>query len=237
MERPADQRLDPTQGPALATGEPVRQRAPAQLGLQPGPLLLRAQLLLRPRPPGVQRRISAVLPGPPSPPHRPRRDPQVPCDLIDPDSPGEPPGGLQSQPLQPSGHIPATLRILHIPVIRRQPAAVRAAVILRQWYPEVRVETFAGKVATDALRYSVRHADVMVIADRAAAHAATDAIKASRGPSVRLVRTRQGYGVTGPGGSRGIRRHLWRDPRRGDRPTNREQAPACQGTRSMLQDK
>ena len=62
-----------------------------------------------------------------------------------------------------------------------EPAAGRTAAILRQWYPEVRVETFAGKVASDALRHSARHADVLVIADRAAAHAATDAIKASRG--------------------------------------------------------
>jgi len=62
-----------------------------------------------------------------------------------------------------------------------EPAAVRATAILRQWYPEIRVETFAGKVASDALRSSARHADVLVVADRAAAHAATDAIKASRG--------------------------------------------------------
>ena len=62
-----------------------------------------------------------------------------------------------------------------------EPAAARAAAILRRWYPEVRVETLAGKVASDALRYSARHADVLVIADRAAAHAATDAIKAARG--------------------------------------------------------
>jgi hypothetical protein len=36
-------------------------------------------------------------------------------------------------------------------------------------------------VASDALRYPARHADVLVIADRAAAHAATDAIRAARG--------------------------------------------------------
>ena len=52
---------------------------------------------------------------------------------------------------------------------------------MRRWYPEVRVETFAGKVASDALRYSARHADLLVIADKAAAHAATDALKAARG--------------------------------------------------------
>ena len=62
-----------------------------------------------------------------------------------------------------------------------EPAAARAAAILRRWYPEVRVETLAGKVASDPLRSPARHADVLVIADRAAAHAATDAIKAARG--------------------------------------------------------
>jgi hypothetical protein len=60
-------------------------------------------------------------------------------------------------------------------------AASRAASIIRRWYPEVRVETLADKVASDALRHSARHADLVVIADRAAAHAATDAIKAARG--------------------------------------------------------
>jgi hypothetical protein len=60
-------------------------------------------------------------------------------------------------------------------------AAARAAAIVRRWYPEVRVETFAEKVASDALRHSARHADLLVIADKAAAHAATDAIKAARG--------------------------------------------------------
>ena len=38
---------------------------------------------------------SAVAPGPPPPPHRPQRDPQVPRDLADPASGGEPPGRLQ----------------------------------------------------------------------------------------------------------------------------------------------
>ena len=43
------------------------------------------------------------------------------------------------------------------------------------------METVVGKVASDALRYPVRHTDVLVIADRAAVHAATDAIRAARG--------------------------------------------------------
>jgi hypothetical protein len=83
---------------------------------------------------------------------------------------GQSPG--QAQP--PAGSFVAIYSLM-------EPAAARAAAILRLWYPEVRVETFAGKVASDALRYSARNADVLVIADRAAAHAATDAIKASRG--------------------------------------------------------
>ncbi len=64
-----------------------------------------------------------------------------------------------------------------------EPAAIRAAAILRRWYPEIRVETIAGKVASDALRSAAKNADVLVIADRAAAHAATDALKAARGGS------------------------------------------------------
>lgn len=63
------------------------------------------------------------------------------------------------------------------------PAATRASAVLRRWYPEIRVETLGGKVASDALKYAARNADVLVIADRAAAHAATDALKAARGGS------------------------------------------------------
>lgn len=74
-----------------------------------------------------------------------------------------------------------------------EPAATRAAAIVRRWYPEVRVDTFAEKVATDALRYSARHADLLVIADKAAAHAATDAIKAARGR--RLIQYARGKGT------------------------------------------
>jgi hypothetical protein len=72
-------------------------------------------------------------------------------------------------------------------------AAARAAAIVRRWYPEVRVDIFAEKVATDALRYSARHADLLVIADKAATHAATDAIKAARGR--RLIQYARGKGT------------------------------------------
>jgi hypothetical protein len=62
--------------------------------------------------------------GPPPPADRPFGDPQVPRDLADAVAAGEPPAGLQPQPLPPllfGGRVPATLRIPHIPVIRRQP--------------------------------------------------------------------------------------------------------------------
>lgn len=62
-----------------------------------------------------------------------------------------------------------------------EPAARRAAAIISRWYPEVRVEILGGKVASDVLRSAAKNADVLVIADRAAAHAATDALKAARG--------------------------------------------------------
>ena len=61
------------------------------------------------------------------PPHRPRGDPQVARDLADPVTAGEPPGGLQPQPLPPlllGGRVPAPLRIPHPLVIRPQPADV-----------------------------------------------------------------------------------------------------------------
>ena len=61
-----------------------------------------------------------------------------------------------------------------------EPAATRAAAIIRRWYPGIRVETLAGKVASDALRSAAKNADVLVVADRAAAHAATDALKTAR---------------------------------------------------------
>lgn len=91
--------------------------------------------------------------------------------------PAGPDAGAEQSPGQarpPAGSFVAIYSLM-------EPAAARAAAILRRWYPEVRVETLAGKVASDALRYPARHADVLVIADRAAAHAATDAIRAARG--------------------------------------------------------
>ena len=122
MEQLPDQRLDPAESPPLVTGEPVRQRAFAEFGLQPGPLL-RAEFLPRHRPFGPQRRGAAILPGPVPPPHRPGHDTQVMRDLVDPIAAGEPLGGLQPQPLTPlllGGRIPATLRIPHTSVIRPQ---------------------------------------------------------------------------------------------------------------------
>jgi hypothetical protein len=74
-----------------------------------------------------------------------------------------------------------------------EPAASRAADVISRWYPEIRVETLAGKVASDALRYAAKNADVLVIADRAAAHAATDALKAARGGSP--IRYAEGKGT------------------------------------------
>ncbi|MBW4717523.1 protein DpdD [Saccharothrix obliqua] len=62
-----------------------------------------------------------------------------------------------------------------------EPAARRAATILARRHPGLRVETLAAKVATEALRTAARNADLLVIADKAAAHAATDALKAARG--------------------------------------------------------
>jgi hypothetical protein len=91
--------------------------------------------------------------------------------------PSEPDGEMPEIALQvrpPDGTFVAIYSLM-------EPAASRAAAIVRRWYPEVRVETFAEKVANDALRYAAKQADLLVIADKAAAHAATDALKAARG--------------------------------------------------------
>ncbi len=144
VEQLADQRLDPAQRPALVTGEPVHQRAFPQLSLQPG-LLLRAQPLPRHRTPGPKRRGPAVLPGPPPPPHRPRRNPQVVRDLVNPVSPDEPPSGLQPQPLTPlllRGCVPASLRIPHVLVLRPQPADVTTR--------SLRVQTWLAQLVATA---------------------------------------------------------------------------------------
>jgi hypothetical protein len=126
MEELPDQRLDPAQGPPLVPGEPVRQRALAQLEFQPGPLL-RAQPLPRHRPPGPQRRGPAIPPGLTPPPHRPLRDPQVRGDRRGTVPAGEPIRRFQPQPLPPlllGGRIPAPLRIPHALVIRQRPPDV-----------------------------------------------------------------------------------------------------------------
>ncbi|MFI6603538.1 protein DpdD [Nonomuraea sp. NPDC050536] len=60
-------------------------------------------------------------------------------------------------------------------------AANRAAAIVRHWYPDIHVETFADTVASAALRNAAKQADILVIADRAATHSATDALKKARG--------------------------------------------------------
>jgi hypothetical protein len=60
------------------------------------------------------------------PPPAPR-SPEVVRDLIDRVAAGEPPGGLQPQPLTPlllGGRVPAPLRIPHALVIRPDEAAV-----------------------------------------------------------------------------------------------------------------
>lgn len=92
----------------------------------------------------------------------------IPAEQADVLSPGE------GQARPPDGTFVAIYSLM-------EPAAARAADVIRRWYPEIRVETLAGKVASDALRYAAKNADVLVIADRAAVHAATDALKAARG--------------------------------------------------------
>jgi len=60
-------------------------------------------------------------------------------------------------------------------------AGNRAIRVLRARYPSIRVEIYSGKVASDALRNAGMSADIVVVADKAAAHAATRALTESRG--------------------------------------------------------
>ena len=101
-----------------STAKPC-QRAPPQLGSQPGPLP-RAQPLPRHRPSGPQRRGPAIPPGLPPPPYRPLRDPQVRGDRRSGIPAREPPGRSQPEPFTslPLGRcVPAALPIPHALVI------------------------------------------------------------------------------------------------------------------------
>jgi hypothetical protein len=62
----------------------------------------------------------------------------------------------------------------------QEQALDRAARILRQRHPGLDVLVCADHVATDALRAAARNVDLFVVMDRAAAHAATTALKAER---------------------------------------------------------
>ena len=60
-------------------------------------------------------------------------------------------------------------------------AAERAARILRRRHPGLEVVVLTDHVASDRLRSIARTADLVVIVDRAAKHAATEALRATRG--------------------------------------------------------
>ncbi|MEU7800675.1 protein DpdD [Micromonospora arborensis] len=62
----------------------------------------------------------------------------------------------------------------------QEQALERAARILRSRHPNLDVLTCADHVATDSLRAAARAADLFVVMDRAATHAATNALKADR---------------------------------------------------------
>jgi len=59
-------------------------------------------------------------------------------------------------------------------------ALSRAAKILRERHPGLEIHVSADHMSTEALRAIARTADLFVVMDRAAAHAATNAIKAER---------------------------------------------------------
>lgn len=73
-------------------------------------------------------------------------------------------------------------------------AAERAARILRKRHPGIEVLVLTDHVASDRLRTVARTADLMVIVDRAAKHAATEALRTARGAL--LTRYAAGKGAT-----------------------------------------
>lgn len=73
-------------------------------------------------------------------------------------------------------------------------AADRAAGILRRRHPGLEVLILSDHVASDRLRSIARSADLLVVVDRAAKHAATEALKAARGSG--LTRYAAGKGAT-----------------------------------------
>ncbi|GAA0426046.1 hypothetical protein Acor_54670 [Acrocarpospora corrugata] len=85
-------------------------------------------------------------------------------------------------PSETVGERPATARPgLCIGLYSLQEHALdRAARILRQRHPGLDVLVCADHVATDALRAAARAADLFIVMDRAATHAATTALKAER---------------------------------------------------------
>jgi DNA-binding NarL/FixJ family response regulator len=73
-------------------------------------------------------------------------------------------------------------------------AAERTANILKRRHPGIEVVVLADHVASDRLRHAARTADLVVIMDRAAKHAATEAIREARG--TKLLRFAVGKGST-----------------------------------------
>jgi len=70
----------------------------------------------------------------------------------------------------------------------------RATRVVSNRFPQVRVEALADSVSTPALTNAGRYADVLVIADRAATHSATQALLVARGQGG--VEYAQGKGTT-----------------------------------------
>jgi hypothetical protein len=68
-----------------------------------------------------------------------------------------------------------------------EPMLARTAAILRSRHPELTIHTCHDHVATDGLRSAAKAADLMVIMDRAATHAATEALRAIKGIPIRYA--------------------------------------------------
>jgi hypothetical protein len=103
------------------------------------------------------------------------------------------------RPERPAGEDhPASWRVTEGTVVAlyslMETAAERAAVILRRRHPGLVVVTLAEHVASDRLRGAARTADLVVVMDRAAKHAATDALRMARGH--RPLRYAAGQGST-----------------------------------------
>lgn len=90
---------------------------------------------------------------------------------------------VEEQSAPPAPTKPATVLLYSL----LEPMLARSAAILRARHPELTIRVCHDHVATEGLRSAAKGADVIVIMDRAATHAATEALRAIKGVPIRYA--------------------------------------------------